>query len=236
MIMTNEPDLGMRLASVRSQILDAALTAGREPSSITTIIVTKFQPISLIRELLNLGERDFGENRHQEASEKAAVLANTPARWHFIGQLQSNKAKAVRAYASVVHSLDRESLVPGLSAPAVDDPNNDPEPIGVFVQVDLGTEPGRGGVVPAALDALVERVAAASGIKLIGLMTVAPLEIEARRAFSRLRELAEGVHRTVPGATSLSMGMSGDFVDAVREGATHLRLGSAITGNRPVNG
>jgi len=234
--MTNEPDLGMRLASVRSQILDAALTAGREPSSITTIIVTKFQPISLIRELLNLGERDFGENRHQEASEKAAVLANTPARWHFIGQLQSNKAKAVRAYASVVHSLDRESLVPGLSAPAVDDPNEDPEPIDVFVQVDLGTEPGRGGVVPAALDALVERVAAASGIKLIGLMTVAPLEIEARRAFSRLRELAEGVHRTVPGATSLSMGMSGDFVDAVREGATHLRLGSAITGNRPVNG
>jgi len=236
MIMTNEPDLGMRLASVRSQIVDAALTAGREPSSITTIIVTKFQPVSLIRELLNLGERDFGENRHQEASEKAAVLANTPARWHFIGQLQSNKAKAVRAYASVVHSLDRESLVPGLSAPAVDDPNNDPEPIGVFVQVDLGTEPGRGGVVPAALDALVERVAAASGIKLVGLMTVAPLETEPRRAFAGLRELAEGVRRTVPGATSLSMGMSGDFIDAILEGATHLRLGSAITGNRPVNG
>jgi pyridoxal phosphate enzyme (YggS family) len=234
--MSNEPDLGMRLASVRSQIVDAALTAGREPSSITTIIVTKFQPISLVRELLDLGERDFGENRHQEASEKSAVLEDSPARWHFVGQLQSNKAKAVRAYASVVHSVDRESLVPGLSAPAVDHPNNVLEPLDVFVQVDLGTEPGRGGVVPAALDALVERVVAASGITLVGLMTVAPLETEPRRAFARLRELAEGVRRTVPGATSLSMGMSGDFIEAIMEGATHLRLGSAITGNRPVNG
>jgi len=234
--MSNEPDLGMRLASVRSQIVDAALTAGREPSSITTIIVTKFQPISLVRELLDLGERDFGENRHQEASEKSVALEDSPARWHFVGQLQSNKAKAVRAYASVVHSVDRESLVPGLSAPAVDHPNNVLEPLDVFVQVDLGTEPGRGGVVPAALDALVERVVAASGITLVGLMTVAPLETEPRRAFARLRELAEGVRRTVPGATSLSMGMSGDFIEAIMEGATHLRLGSAITGNRPVNG
>jgi len=234
--MSNEPDLGMRLASVRSQIVDAALTAGREPSSITTIIVTKFQPISLVRELLDLGERDFGENRHQEASEKSAALEDSPARWHFVGQLQSNKAKAVRAYASVVHSVDRESLVPGLSAPAVDHPNNVLQPLDVFVQVDLGTEPGRGGVVPAALDALVERVVAASGITLVGLMTVAPLETEPRRAFARLRELAEGVRRTVPGATSLSMGMSGDFIEAIMEGATHLRLGSAITGNRPVNG
>ena len=234
--MSNEPDLGMRLASVRSQVVDAALAAGREPSSITTIIVTKFQPISLVRELLDLGERDFGENRHQEASEKSAALEDSPARWHFVGQLQSNKAKAVRAYASVVHSVDRESLVPGLSAPAVDHPNNVLQPLDVFVQVDLGTEPGRGGVVPAALDALVERVVAASGITLVGLMTVAPLETEPRRAFARLRELAEGVRRTVPGATSLSMGMSGDFIEAIMEGATHLRLGSAITGNRPVNG
>ena len=234
--MSNEPDLGMRLASVRSQVVDAALAAGREPSSITTIIVTKFQPISLVRELLDLGERDFGENRHQEASEKSVALEDSPARWHFVGQLQSNKAKAVRAYASVVHSVDRESLVPGLSAPAVDHPNNVLQPLDVFVQVDLGTEPGRGGVVPAALDALVERVVAASGITLVGLMTVAPLETEPRRAFARLRELAEGVRRTVPGATSLSMGMSGDFIEAIMEGATHLRLGSAITGNRPVNG
>jgi len=123
-----------------------------------------------------------------------------------------------------------------LSAPAVDHPNNVLQPLDVFVQVDLGTEPGRGGVVPAALDALVERVVAASGITLVGLMTVAPLETEPRRAFARLRELAEGVRRTVPGATSLSMGMSGDFIEAIMEGATHLRLGSAITGNRPVNG
>jgi len=234
--MTNEPDLGMRLASVRSQIVDAALTAGREPSSITTIIVTKFQPVSLLRELLDLDECDFGENRHQEASEKAAALANTSARWHFVGQLQSNKAKAVRTYASVVHSLDRGSLIPGLSTPDGTDPNNYSAVLDVFVQVDLGTEPGRGGVVPAQLDALVERVAAASGIKLVGLMTVAPLEMEPRRAFARLRELADDVRRTVPGATSLSMGMSGDFIDAIHEGATHLRLGSAITGNRPGNG
>ncbi len=234
--MSSEPELSPRLQSVRSQIAEAARACDREPSSITTIIVTKFQPISLVRELLDLGEHDFGENRHQEASEKAAALAGTDARWHFIGQLQSNKAKAVRAYASVVHSLDRESLIAGLSAPAHDEPTNDLGTLDVFVQVDLGTELGRGGVVPAALDSLVERVAAASGIRLLGLMTVAPLEMEPRRAFARLRELAEGVRRTVPEAISLSMGMSGDFIDAIQEGATHLRLGSAITGNRAVNG
>ena len=235
--MTNEPDLRLRLASVRSQIAEAALTVGREPSSITTIIVTKFQPISLVRELLDLGEHDFGENRHQEASDKAASLGGTQARWHFIGQLQSNKARAVRAYASVVHSLDRESLIPGLTAPPVhDEASKHLQPIEAFVQVDLGAELGRGGGAPAALDSLVERVASASGIELIGLMTVAPLEMEPRRAFARLRELAEGVRRTVPGATNLSMGMSGDFIKAILEGATHLRLGSAITGNRPVDG
>ncbi|MFF2273871.1 YggS family pyridoxal phosphate-dependent enzyme [Agromyces sp. NPDC058136] len=220
--------LGFRLAAVQAGIADAARDAGREASEITTIVVTKFHPAQLVRELAALGVRDVGENRHQEAQAKAAELAELGLNWHFIGQLQSKKAKQVRAYATAIHSVDRLALVDAL--------RSDVASIDCFVQVNLTDDPGRGGVAPDELEALVERVLATPGLTLRGLMAVAPLDEPARPAFARVRELSERVVRLAPEARELSMGMSHDFRDAILEGATHLRIGSAITGNRPAAG
>lgn len=217
-----------RLHAVRSGIADAADSAGRDADEITTIVVTKFQPVSLIRELAELGVRDVGENRHQEAQAKAAELADLDLRWHFVGQLQSKKARQVRAYASAIHSVDRESLVDAL--------RSDEASVDCFVQVNLTEDPGRGGVAPAELEALVERVLATPGLALLGLMAVAPLGEPARPAFARVGEMSERVRALAPGARFLSMGMSHDYRDAILEGATHLRIGTAITGNRPTAG
>lgn len=220
--------LAERLEVVSGQIADAARSAGRDPDDITTIVVTKFHPASLVRELYELGVRDVGENRHQEAQAKAAEVADLDGlRWHFIGQLQSNKAKAVREYAAAVHSVDRGSLVTALGPG---------DPLDVFVQVDLSGEPGRGGVQPGELDGLVDAVLAAPDLRLRGLMTVAPLDTEPRRAFADLRELSQRIQKSAPDARDLSMGMSGDFEAAISKGATHLRIGTAITGNRPTPG
>ncbi len=221
--------LDERLARVQDAVADAARAADRDPAEITTIVVTKFHPATLVRELAALGVRDFGENRHQEAQAKTAELTDLDATWHFIGQLQSNKAKAVRRYADAVHSVDRTSLVAALS----DDAGAVTAQLDVFVQVDLSDQPGRGGVVPAELDALADAVLAAPDLHLRGLMAVAPLDVEPARAFASVRELSERVRVAAPSATALSMGMSGDFEAAIREGATHLRIGTAITGNRP---
>jgi pyridoxal phosphate enzyme (YggS family) len=192
-------------------------------------VVTKFQPASLVRDLVELGVRDFGENRHQEAVAKAAEVDDPRLAWHFVGQLQSNKAKAVRRYASTVHSVDRESLVDSLAA-------DDGRELGVFLEIGLSDQPGRGGVDPADVDPLAERVLAAPGLQLLGVMGVAPLGAEPRRAFARLREVSERVRSLEPEAAAISAGMSGDFREAILEGATHLRIGTAITGNRPIPG
>jgi len=220
--------LGFRLAAVQSAIADAAADAGREASEITTIVVTKFQPASLVADLAALGVRDVGENRHQEAQAKAAELADLDLRWHFVGQLQSKKARQVRAYASAIHSIDRPALVDVL--------RSEEALVDCFVQVNLTDDPGRGGVAPAELDALVEHVLETPGLRLRGLMAVAPLDEPARPAFARVRGLSERIVRLAPDATALSMGMSHDFRDAILEGATHLRIGTAITGNRPAAG
>lgn len=218
-------DLAERLASVQGSIADAARDAGRNPHEVTTIVVTKFQPVSLIRDLVELGVHDIGENRHQEAQQKAAELADVDVRWHFVGQLQGKKARQVRAYASAIHSVDRTSLVDAL--------RSDEASVDCFVQVNLTDDPKRGGVQPDDLDALVEHVLATPGLRLRGLMAVAPLGEPPRPAFARVRLLSERVQRIAPDAASLSMGMSHDFRDAILEGATHLRIGTAITGNRP---
>jgi PLP dependent protein len=233
--------LEQRLAEVRGAVADAARAADRDPAGITTIVVTKFHPAELVRELAALGVRDFGENRHQEAEAKAAELTDLDATWHFIGQLQSNKAKAVRRYTDVLHSVDRPSLVSALAAADQGGPESGltagetaaRDPLDVFVQVDLSDQPGRGGVVPAELDALVDAVLATSELHLRGLMAVAPLGEEPARAFASVRALSERVRVAAPSAVELSMGMSGDFEAAIREGATHLRIGTAITGKRP---
>jgi pyridoxal phosphate enzyme (YggS family) len=216
--------LAERLASVRAGVADAARAAGRSPEELTTIVVTKFHPADLVRELLDLGVTEFGENRHQEASAKAADLAGTAARWHFIGQLQSKKARAALEYASVIHSLDRESVVAALAGQGTVDG---------FIQINLTDDPGRGGVAARDLEHLTETVLAAPGITLRGVMAVAPLDEEPAAAFARLRTLSERVRTLAPQATWISAGMSHDYAAAIREGATHLRIGSAITGNRP---
>ena len=220
------PELAERLASVTSAVDDAVRDAGRSRSDVTTVVVTKFHPASLVRELFDLGARDFGESRHQEAVAKAAELKDLDLRWHFVGQLQSKKARQAREYARVVHSLDRASLVTALGA--------EEGTIDAFVQVNLTDDAGRGGVDPAALPGFIDDVLATPGIRLLGLMTVAPLGEPARPAFARLRELSDRVRTQAPDAAFLSMGMSGDYREAILEGATHLRIGTAITGNRPL--
>ncbi len=220
-----------RLATVTTEIAEAVRVAGRSQRELTTIVVTKFHPASMVRELSALGVRDFGESRHQEAQPKVAELADIDATWHFVGQVQSKKAKQIRSYVDVMHSVDRSSLVEALRsdvAPA--------RPLEVFIQVNLTDDDARGGADPETVAALADQVAGVDGLTLLGLMAVAPLGSEPRREFARVRELSEQLCRAHPQASALSMGMSGDFREAIAEGATHLRIGTAITGNRPLPG
>ncbi|MBL3687242.1 YggS family pyridoxal phosphate-dependent enzyme [Leucobacter zeae] len=223
------PGLGERLERVRGGIADACRAAGRDPEDTTLIVVTKFHPASLISALAELGVRDVGENRHQEAQEKAAELADLGLRWHYIGQLQTKKARQAARYAHAIHSIDRERLVDALATAEVT------TPIDAFVQVNLTDDPGRGGAAPEDLERLAERVLETPTLRLRGLMAVAPLpeEEEAVSAFARLHGLAERLRRVAPEATAISAGMTHDYREAIAAGATHLRIGSAITGNRP---
>lgn len=217
--------LQQRLTDVRQRIADAASAAQRSPDELTLIVVTKFHPAQLIRDLARLGVTDIGENRHQEASEKFAELSDVDVTWHFIGQLQTKKARQVARYADVIHGIDRPGLVDALSS--ID------RTIDCFVQVNLTDDPERGGVQPGELLQLTEQVLSTDRLKLRGVMAVAPLEEEPRAAFARLKELSERVQTLAPSATNISAGMTQDFAEAIAEGATHLRIGTAITGNRP---
>ena len=228
-ISSSSPSLAERLDEVRAGVAAAAAEAGRGAGDITMIVVTKFYPASLLRELYALGVREVGENRHQEAQAKAAELADLDLGWNFIGQLQSKKAKQVRAYAHSVHSLDRASVIEALGS-------SDGTTIECFVQLNLTDDPGRGGVQPADLERTTELVLATPGLELLGVMAVAPVGEEPRPAFVRVREASERMRRLAPGARYISTGMSGDYREAILEGATHLRIGSAITGNRPTAG
>ena len=221
-------DLEGRYKAVLEDVGDAARAAGRDPAEITTIVVTKFHPASLVRELAALGVTDLGENRHQEAAAKAAETAELDLTWHFIGQLQSNKAAAALQYASVVHSVDRSSLVDALAGTG--------KAVEVFLQLNLTDDHGRGGVSPDALEKLTEQVLAVQTLTLRGVMAVAPIGEAPRAAFARVRAASDRVRSMAPSATALSMGMSGDYREAILEGATHLRIGTAITGNRPPQG
>ena len=225
--MSTPDSLGERLELVRAGVADAAAQAERDPADITMVVVTKFHPAELVRELHALGVRDVGENRHQEAQAKSRELADLDLRWHFIGQLQSNKARQVREYASAVHSVDRTSVADALAGEVALD---------VFVQLNLTDDPGRGGVRPDELEPLVERVLATSGLRLLGVMAVAPVGEDPRAAFARVRAASDLVRTLSPESTMISAGMSGDYREAILEGATHLRIGSAITGLRPERG
>ena len=218
--------LAQRLADVREGIAAACAAARRDPAEITLIVVTKFHPVSTMRELYDLGVRDFGENRHQEAELKAEELVDLKKRLHFIGQLQSNKAAAVRRYADVVHSVDRPALVTALGKASTD-------PLECFLQLNLTDDPGRGGVAPSELAQLAVLAAATPSLRVMGVMAVAPLHVDPREAFVRVRESSETLRTIIPEAIYISAGMSHDYAEAIAEGATHLRIGTAITGERP---
>ncbi len=226
-------DLAERLAAVDAQIADAARAVGRDASELTRIVVTKFHPASLVADLYRLGVRDVGENRQQEFSRKVVeVGALEGLRWHFIGQAQTNKARAIRAAASVVHSVDRARLADALHHAADD---GDPV-LDVLLQVNLTDDPGRGGVAPAELEALATHAAQLPSLRVRGVMAVAPLDEPPAPAFERLRRYADTVRAVVPDADWISAGMTADFAEAIAAGATHLRIGSAITGPRPERG
>jgi pyridoxal phosphate enzyme (YggS family) len=224
-------DLAERLSAIDSRIADAARAAGRDAGEITRIVVTKFHPASLVRDLHALGVRDVGENRQQELTAKREAVDLDGLRWHFIGQAQTNKAGAIRRSADAVHSVDRVKLADALERAA--EPG---DVLDVLVQVNLTDDDGRGGVPPAEAEALAEHILQSSSLRLRGVMGVAPLDEHPASAFERLRTIADGIRAIAPGATWISAGMTGDFAEAIAAGATHLRIGSAITGPRPDRG
>jgi pyridoxal phosphate enzyme (YggS family) len=222
-------ELAANLARVRERIEAACARSGRDPADLTLVAVTKFFPASDIELLVELGITAIGENRDQEASAKVSELTRRQdVEVHFIGQLQTNKARSVVSYADVVQSVDRPKLVAALDRAAG---ARGARP-GVLVQVSLDDPPDRGGVEPGGAGALADQVAAREHLDLRGVMAVAPLGADPEGAFARLREVAHDIQRAHPDATWISAGMSGDLEAAVAQGATHLRVGSAILGSR----
>ncbi|GII88715.1 YggS family pyridoxal phosphate enzyme [Sphaerisporangium siamense] len=225
---TRRDEIAAGLAEVERRIADACEAAGRARGEVTLVAITKTYPASDVRILAGLGVRDIGENRDQEAEPKAGDCADLPLTWHFVGQLQTNKARSVVSYADVIHSVDRERLVGALSREAVRAGRR----LTCLVQVALGDEPGRGGVGPAGLAPLADAIAGAEGLVLGGVMAVAPLGADPAPAFARLRELSAALRADHPSATVVSAGMSGDLAEAIAYGATHVRVGTALLGRR----
>ncbi|MER6956157.1 MULTISPECIES: YggS family pyridoxal phosphate-dependent enzyme [unclassified Streptomyces] len=236
--MTDRRDeLAANLAKVEERIAAACAAAGRKREEVTLIVVTKTYPASDVRILAELGVQDVAENKDQDAAPKAADCADLPLRWHFVGQLQTNKVRSVVGYADVVQSVDRARLVTALSKEAV----RAGRELGCLIQVALDaglSERGeRGGVAPGGIEELAELVAGSPGLRLDGLMTVAPLTGEyagrQRAAFGRLMDLSTDLRRDRPAANMVSAGMSADLEEAVAAGATHVRVGTAVLGVRP---
>jgi pyridoxal phosphate enzyme (YggS family) len=221
-------ELAVRLADVRGRIAKACEAAGRDMNDITLIAVTKTRPASDVRLLSELGLRDVGENRDAEAAPKAAQCADLNLTWHFIGQLQTNKCASVVRYASVVHSVDRLRLIRALGQAA----RRADRVVSSLIEVSLDGDPARGGAPAEQVPPLAEAVAAEPGLVLGGVMAIAPLGLAPAEAFARLLDSAAVVRAVRPSATVISAGMSGDLEAAVEAGATHLRIGTALLGDR----
>jgi pyridoxal phosphate enzyme (YggS family) len=237
-------ELAANLATVRDRIAVACEAADRPAGAVELIAITKTFPASDVVTLTELGITEVGESRDQEAvakvrevaelAELARVAASLPAgvpplpHWHFVGALQTNKCASVVSYASLVHSVDRLRLVAALGRAAGQ------QPVRCLVQVDLDetSRPGRAGARPDDVNAIAAAIAAHAGLELAGVMAVAPLRAEPGRAFATLAEIADAVRQRHPSATVISAGMSGDLEAAVANGATHLRVGSALLGSR----
>lgn len=220
-------DLGGRLAAVQRRVTAAARRAGREPSAITLVAVTKGFGPDVVTAARDAGQIDLGENRVQEMTAKAAAVAGV--RWHFIGRLQRNKVRDVVGLATLVHSVDRLELAQALADRARQGPGLQR----VLVQVNAGDDPAKAGCSTAEAPTLVSEVRALDGLACEGLMTIPPAGVDPRPVFATLRRLRDDLHDEYPEIRHLSMGMTHDFEVAVEEGATIVRLGEAIFGPRP---
>ena len=223
-----------RYRSVNERIAASCIAAGRSVSDVELVVVTKNHSAEVVAELYDLGHRQFGENRDQEAGPKAEALAaggRLDTEWHFVGQLQSNKVRTVLSYATCIHSIDRSSLVKELAKQL----GNRELEIEGFIELNLTEDPARGGVEPGNLQQLAHSVLEIGRIKLLGVMAVAGLGVDPRIDFGKTLQASQELKKIAPEANPLSMGMSEDFELAIEMGATHIRVGSAITGPRPNN-
>ena len=227
---TRKAEIAARLSAVRTRIATACEAAGRASDEVTLIAVTKTYPVSDIALLCELGACEIGENRDQEAAPKAAECASlgVPVTWHFVGQLQTNKAASVVSYASVIHSVDRLRLASALGSRA----RQAGRVVTCLVQVSLDGDPDRGGAFGPQVMAVADAIAAEEGLALGGVMAVAPLEVEAGVAFRKLSKVADTVRSAHPDAVMISAGMSADLEQAIEAGATHVRVGTALLGGR----
>ncbi len=223
-------ELAHRLRAVRERLSRACTAAGRGVEEVTLVAITKTYPASDAAILRGLGIVDVGESREPEASGKALELAggDPPLRWHFVGQIQSRKAKTIAGYAYAVHSLDRAEVADRLAVarPA------ELGPLAVLIQVSLDGDTTRGGLLPADVAALAGHVEGLDRLRLAGVMAVAPRAADPDESFARLHAVSEDLRRDHPEAVAISAGMSGDLEQAVKNGATHVRVGSALLGAR----
>jgi pyridoxal phosphate enzyme (YggS family) len=224
--MNRRQEIEENLNQVRKNIAEAASKSGRNPDDINLIVVTKTFPISDLEILYSLGLREFGENRDQEASVKAKALPQD-INWHFQGGIQSNKLKSICSWASIIHSVDQFKYAQIISE------QKSATPMQIFIQVSLDQPPeSRGGVDPAKLIELANRISSLPNLKVLGLMAVGPVDLEVEPAFARLQQIQASFLTYFKDANFLSSGMSGDYEMAISYGATHLRIGSSILGNR----
>lgn len=225
-------ELAVGLAAVQERIRAAAAAAARDPAGVALVVVTKTWPVSDIHLLADLGVRDLAESRQQELDGKAGELVGTGVRWHFVGQIQSNKASRVAEVADVVHSVESVRVAQRLNAGA----SRRGRTLRCFIQVNLdptGSGEGRGGVGCDELDEVARGVDTCAALELVGVMAVAPLGLDPAPAYGLLAAMSQRLRREHPRATSISAGMSSDLEAAVTAGATHVRVGSAVLGRRP---
>lgn len=220
-------ELERRLAEVEERLGAACRDAGRARGEVTLVAVTKTWPASDAEVLRDLGVRDLAENRDQEAAAKAAAVPGV--RWHFVGRVQTNKARSIASYADVVHAVDRLEVVRALS----DGATRAGRAVEALVQVSLDGDVARGGAAEEDVAMLADAVEGAPGLWLGGVMAVAPLGLDPTIAFDRLARVAAALRTSHPGATAISAGMSGDLEQAIAAGSTRVRVGSAILGPRP---
>ncbi|MDP9239822.1 MAG: YggS family pyridoxal phosphate-dependent enzyme [Actinomycetota bacterium] len=218
--------LAANLAGFEQRLTAACAAAGRARSEVTVIAVTKTFPAADVLALATLGVGDFGENRDGEARAKAAAVPDV--RWHFVGRLQRNKCRSVASYADAVHSVDRVEVAAALADGAA----RAGRLVDVLVQVSLDGDPARGGALPADVPAIAEACAKAECLRLSGVMAVAPMDADPDAVFARLAGVAAALVADHPRADAISAGMSGDLESAVRNGATHVRVGTALLGGR----